>query len=330
MKKYFIALFLITLGTMGAEEEWTEKYIECLKQINQQQMSTAEIIIDSCIEGKQNDHDFFYYEALLQKSKLRLWFLDKENASIYAKMIIEECDSDELLTQAYLVLAECEEKQEEILENCNRAIDICERTDPHSAGKKKILGYITRPELVSVEKLKCFLIHNKLTYSKDTIEIIDSKHYAYEPYCHCGCEKSIEKIIENCDVCGENIKFPCFKCLKGEDALKTTCETGCWMARVAVLGWCNNRFKDQPWRQAACADFTTHLLADCYKCCQSSEDFIKCTQPFTSIAASLYKIWEDSGNALAENWLCSACGNYNSNSWPPFICRNCGKFKNLP
>ena len=330
MKKYLIVLFLIVIGTLPAEEEWTVKYIECLKQINQQQMNTAEVIIDSCIEAKEDNPDFFYYEALLQKSKLRLWFGDKTNAYIYAKMVVEESGSEELIVQAHLVLAECEEGEEEMMEECYNAIESCKKLDPRSVSKKKVLGFISRPELTSIDKLKCFLIHNRLTYSNETIEIIDSKHYAYEPFCHCGCEKSVSKIKEKCDVCGDDITIPPCECLKGEDALKTTCETGCWMARVAAVGWCNKQFKDQPWRQAACVDFTVHLLAECYKCCASKDDFIKCTAPFSTIAEKLYKIWEESGNALAVNWVCHRCGNYNGNSWPPFICRNCGQFKNLP
>lgn len=330
MKKYLTVIFIVLIGTVMAEEDWTEKYIESLKQIQQQQLATAEMIIDGCIEEKEDNHDFFYFDALFHKSKLRLMAGDKFEASLYAQLIINECENTDLLAKAYLILAECEEDEEEMMEECYQAMEQCKKGDPRSVGKKKVLGYVDKPELVSTEKLKCFLIHNRLTYSNDTIDIIDSKHYAYEPLCHCGCEKSLYKIKESCDVCGKDIKIPSCNCLKGEDAIKTVCETGCWMAKVAAIGWCNHQFKNQPWRQAACVDFTTHLLADCYKCCGSTDDFIKCTAPFSTIAVKLYKMWEEANNELAENWLCTTCGNYNQNSWPPFICRNCGKFKNLP
>lgn len=166
---------------------------------------------------------------------------------------------------------------------------------------------------------------------KENIEEIrkmyDEAGLDYDEY-----QKAIER--RSGDPLGKiSLKYPFFAAINYPAPLystvaKSSCNTACWSAKVAACGWCDNRFKDSFPKKIACQDFAIHLESECYNCCKSKNDFVACTGPFGRIGKQLYNIWEQAGNALACNWGCYKCGHYNENSWPPFVCRGCGKFKN--
>lgn len=112
-------------------------------------------------------------------------------------------------------------------------------------------------------------------------------------------------------------------------AALTVCEGGCEAAQLCAISVCNHQFST-PFRQAACIEFSRHLLKTCFDCCKSKDDMIKCTAPFSNIVFKVKAMFEEAGNGLAINWMCTKCGYYNENSWPPFVCRQCWRCKNLP
>lgn len=381
MKRILLAFLFLISHLAAADDNWNAIYSEGITLINEGKNAEALEKIETCINLKGNERDFWYWDATLQKGYALAAMNKYPEAIKLATEIIQNTRSNALQHSAYMLRMNCHMGTHNYDNNIDDLVSLEKEKEGYcrdSRGSKTIIAYIQDPLHFSLNSTKCMLIHNRLTYGKDDIKQLSPTHYMYNSFCWCGCPESKHKIKDFCDLCGmklepipeetsENgfdtlrklyeeegldfdkymealqrrgpfstkikIAFPYFAAINYPPPLfnsvaKTSCNSGCWMAKVAGCGWCESKFKDNFPRKIACQDFTIYLESKCYDCCKTKDDLVACTGPFGRLGKKLYEMWAQSGDGLAQNWQCGTCKSINEQSWPPYICRGCGRFKN--
>lgn len=209
MKKLWLLFLCFTFPLLSVDlansDMWNITYSEGIVLIGEGNYQEGIEKINICVNLKEGKKDFFYYDALLQKA-YALNGLQKYKESIsLCTLVIEQSNNTSLKHEALNLRMSANIQTQNVKDQVDDMMSAYEerkKIEPKSYGQKTVIGYIPEPSNFSLSKLKCFLIHNRMTYGKADVKLISPNHYLYNSFCHCGCPESESKIKNFCDECG--------------------------------------------------------------------------------------------------------------------------------